>query len=529
MATVRGISGQLSADSADPNEAYPLVPFEAEDVDIGAYGTLRSACLRYGFLPSLSHGILLDVAMIAPWDEAAVTAIRHWSHQEVRRFAISESDFDRAISRLESRPPAAQGESPGSTQEGTIIRRPECWDFFGCSAREIAGEMVRFAFAVGASDLLLDEQEGWMDVAVKLGGRKEILPPVEKDRAGALLRVFKEIAGLSTHTVNTWQSGAASFPVGSGRRADLRIEITPSLHGESLVARVQDRALQLSRMRELPFTDAKQLRIAQACLKQAQGLIIATGPTGHGKTTTLYSCLGQLDRSSLNIRTLEDPVEFAVPWITQIPVGTGTGRTFSEGLKSLLRQAPHVILMGEIRDQAVAQTCVEAVDTGHLIFATLHTRDAIGVVARMLDLGLTGRQIATSLLLVISQRLVRRLCVHCRRPVPPTPAQASHFGQYHLPVPETLHEPGGCARCAQQGELGVAAIFEFLYPPSDDELTDAIGRASRETFNEQAFRALWSQGGGSSLVREGLLLAAQGLIAHREVLRFERSPPIEPT
>jgi type II secretory ATPase GspE/PulE/Tfp pilus assembly ATPase PilB-like protein len=182
--------------------------------------------------------------------------------------------------------------------------------------------------------------------------------------------------------------------------------------------------------------------------------------------------------------------------------------------------------MGEIRDHAVAQTCVEAVDTGHLIFATLHTRDAIGVVARLLDLGLTGRQIATSLLLVISQRLVRRLCPHCLRPVPPTPIEAKHFAQYDLPVPETLHQPGGCPRCGQQGELGVAPVFEFLYPPADDDLADVIGRASRETFNEQEFRSQWSRAGGSSLVREGLLLAARGTIAHREVLRFERNPPI---
>ena len=513
------------ADSTGSAFRYPRVPFEAEDVDVLAYEALRPACLRYGFLPSLSHGILLDAAMIAPWDEAAVSAIRHSTHQEVRRFAISEADFDRALSRLEAevRNVPATNSSAGNQD---IIRRPETWDFFGKSAREIAAEMVRFAFEVGASDILLDEQEGWMDVAVKLGGQKEILPPVEKDRAATLLRVFKEIAGLSTNTINTWQSGAASFPVGGGRRADLRIEITPSLHGESLVARVQDRELQLSRMRALPFTDPAQLRIAQACLKQAQGLIIATGPTGHGKTTTLYSCLGQLDRSALNIRTLEDPVEFAVPWITQIPVGAGTGRSFGEGLKSLLRQAPHVILMGEIRDHAVAQTCVEAVDTGHLIFATLHTRDAIGVVARLLDLGLTGRQIATSLLLVISQRLVRRLCPHCLRPVAPTPIEARHFAQYDLPVPETLHQPGGCPRCGQQGELGVAPVFEFLYPPADDDLADVIGRASRETFNEQEFRSQWSRAGGSSLVREGLLLAARGTIAHREVLRFERNPPI---
>ncbi len=523
MNSTKSIAGESPPSSKSPTSAYPLVSFEAGDVDIAGYTDLRDACLKHGFLPSFRSGMIIDVAMLAPADEAAVMAIRRRTHQEVHRFGITEQDFDRAVAQLEACPAAAM--SAASSDE--IPRRPNAWDFVRHSAREIAGEMVRFAFAAGASDLLLDDQEEWMDVAIKVAGQKEILPPVERGQSAVLLKAFKEIAGLATHTVNIWQSGAASFPVGHGRRADLRLEITPTVHGESLVARVQDRDQQLARMRQLPFTYSQQQRITQACLRQAQGLIIATGPTGHGKTTTLYSCLGQLDRSRLNIRTLEDPVEFHVPWITQIPVGAGTGRSFGDGLKSLLRQAPNVILMGEIRDSIVAQTCNEAVDTGHLIFATLHTRDAIGVVARLLDLGLTGRQIANTLLLAIGQRLVRRLCPHCRRPTPITRSQAQHFAQYSLQPPNLLHLPGGCPRCGEQGEREVTAVFEFLYPAAGDELTDLIGRATKETFHESALRASWIERGGSSLVREALLLAARGEIAYAEVLKFERNPPLD--
>jgi len=502
-----------SVDSAD----FAWVPFSADDVDAAAYAALKAACLQFGFLPAFRDGILLDAAMIAPDDEAAVRMIRRLTHQEVRRFGISEQDFDRAIAVLEARSP-----------EQDKARRPDSWDFHRHSAREIAAALVRFAFDAGASDLLLDEQEEWMDVAIKIGGQKEILPPVEKSGAAVLLRAFKEIAGLSTHIVNLWQTGAASLPMDGGRRADLRIEITPTVHGESLVARVQDRSLQLSRMKKLPFACPRQISLAQACLRQNQGLVIATGPTGHGKTTTLYSCLGQLDRSLLNIRTLEDPVEFMVPWITQIPVGAGTGRSFEEGLKSLLRQAPNVILMGEIRDFPVAQTCVEAADTGHLILATLHTRDAVGVVARLLDLGLSGRQIATSLLLAIGQRLVRRLCPHCRRAVPPTRLQARHFEQYRLAVPAALHVPGGCGRCGEQGERGVVPLFELFNPAAHEELVDIIGRANRENFHEHSLRARWRELGGVPLVQEGLALAAAGEIAYAEVLKHERSPPLDP-
>ena len=182
----------------EEDNSYPLVPFEADDVDPAAYRALRAACLQHAFLPTFSHGMLLDVGMVAPGDEAAVTAIRHLTHQEVRRFGISEADFDRALSRLEARESAIP--APPAADAGEIPRRPTDWGFFQKGPRDIAGDMVRFAFAAGASDLLLDEQEDWMDVAIKLGGRKEILPPVEKSHAASLLKIFKEIAGLSTHT-----------------------------------------------------------------------------------------------------------------------------------------------------------------------------------------------------------------------------------------------------------------------------------------------------------------------------------------
>jgi type II secretory ATPase GspE/PulE/Tfp pilus assembly ATPase PilB-like protein len=489
-----------------------VIPFSPDDVDLATYAGLREDCLRYGFLPTFCHELLLDVAMIAPGGAAALAAIRQRTHQEVRHFGISDLDFDRTLAILEDR---SGSEAADSSLEEPPPECPESWGGAGRGAREIAGELVRFAYASRASDLLLDEQEGWMDVALKVDGRKEMLPPIEQGASSAVLKAFKQIAGLSTQAVTAPQSGAASFPVARGRRADLRIEIVPTVHGESLVAR------QLRRMRRLPFADPGQRGLVEACLTQNQGLILATGPTGHGKTTTLYACLGRLDRSLLNIRTLEDPVEFIVPWITQIPVGAGTGRDFGQGLKSLLRQAPHVILLGEIRDAAAAQTCAEAVDTGHLILATLHTRNALGTIPRLLDLGLSGRQIATSLLLVIGQRLIRRLCPHCRRAVKPSAAQVRHFVEQRLPEPADLWIPGACPRCGGRGERGLAPVFELLHPASCGDLAERIGRSGRETFDEPALRERWRELGGSPLLREGLRLAAAGEVTYAEVQKYE--------
>ncbi|HVW22743.1 MAG TPA: ATPase, T2SS/T4P/T4SS family [Opitutaceae bacterium] len=492
------------------------VPFTAADADAAAYAELREACRRHRFLPSFREGLLLDLAMVSPGDEGAVAAIRRLTHQEVRRFPISREDFERAAAELD----AAAGEGGPALEEAAPAPAcPESWGCHGRPGREVAAELVRFAHACGASDLLLDEQERWMDVAVKIDGRKEILPPVEKSAAGPLLRAFKEIAGLSARESPRWQSGAASFPVGGGGRAELRIEIAPTVHGESLAARLQDRAAQLGRMRGLPFADPAQRELVRACLGRSQGLILATGPTGQGKTSTLYACLGQLDRSVLNIRTLEDPVEFPVPWITQIPVGAGTGRAFGEGLKSLLRQAPDVILLGEIRDGPAARTCAEAVETGHLVLATLHTRDAPGAAARLLDLGLSGRQVASSLLLVIGQRLLRRLCPRCRRAAEPTAGEARHFERHRLAPPARLFRPAGCPECGGRGERGRIPVFELFQPA--EALEDLL---LAEPFEERALRRAWIAAGGSPLVREGLRLAAAGEVAYAEAGRHERLP-----
>jgi type II secretory ATPase GspE/PulE/Tfp pilus assembly ATPase PilB-like protein len=496
------------------------IPFTWAAVDRGSFARLRAICLAQEFLPTFCHGLVLQAAMVDPADPAALAVIRQATHQEVRPFGITRTDFEMAVAAL-----AANAEADrlrvdlNRAVEGA--QPPIAWLAAGRSAREVASALTQYAFEAGASDLLLDDQERWLDVAIKRSGRKEMLPPIERERSPAIFRAFKEIAGLSTQTVLGWQTGAARFQVGSGRWADLRIEIAPTVQGESLVARVQDREKQIARMRQLPFREPRQCEEVGACLRQSQGLIVATGPTGQGKTTTLYSCLGQLDPSALNIRTLEDPVEFAIPWITQIPVGAGTGRDFAGGLKSLLRQAPHVILLGELRDRSSAQTCFEAVETGHLLFATLHTRDAVGVVARLLDLGITGRQMAGGLLLAIGQRLLRRLCPACRRPVPAAAAVRRHYAAHGLPEPAERWAADGCAVCQGRGEAGFTPVFELFRPRAAAEMEDLIAGAEAARYSERTLRRLWRQGGGESLARAALRLAAAGEVDYADAAALD--------
>lgn len=489
------------------------LPLPPEAIDRRAWEQLKDAAGRLRFLPTFCDGLLLQVAMPHPVDESAVAALRGVTHQEVRPFGVEAKAFATAWAAVCASSPSAQMDVEAAEPEPTL----HAWRHAHGPGRALAFEIIAHAHRCGASDILLDDQQEWHDVAMRRFGAKEVLPPVARDVGAALLRACKEMAGLSTSTVLCAQSGAARVAVPAGRRVELRIEVTPTVHGESLVARLQDASRQHDRMQRLPFTDAAQAAEVSACLAQSQGLIVATGPTGHGKTTTLYACLGQLDRSRLNIRTLEDPVEFTVPWITQIPVGAGTGRDFASGLKSLLRQAPHVILLGELRDRAAAQTCMEAVDTGHLLLATLHTRDAVGVVSRLLDLGLTGRQIAAGLRLAIGQRLLPRLCGRCRRPVALTAADRSAFAAWELPAPAQVFEPGGCPVCGARGEDGAIPVFELFRPGRDEAIEGVIAAADVAHFSERDLRRRWRAAGGTPLARSALELVARGDVSMSHV------------
>lgn len=494
------------------------IPLAADAVDMGAFADLYPLCDRLRFLPTFRHGLTLQAALADPTDQAAIAAIRGVTHQEVRPFGASAATFEAALLAAVARLSAtAAGPAPAER----LCAPPHAWRHAHGPSRALALEIVAYAFAAGASDIFLDDQRDWLDVGIKCSGRKEILPPVTRDVGAGLLRACKEMAGLSTSTVLAAQSGAAHLSVAAGRRVDLRIEVTPTVHGESLVARLQDSQTQLARMRNLPFADVRQREEVTRCLSHSQGLIVATGPTGHGKTTTLYSCLGQLDRSRLNIRTLEDPVEFVVPWITQIPVGAGTGRDFAAGLKSLLRQAPHVILLGELRDRAAAQTCMEAVDTGHLLLATLHTRDAVGVVSRLLDLGLSGRQIAAGLRLAIGQRLLPRLCTGCRAEAPLSESDRAQLAEHALPPPAHFWEPAGCPQCGGRGENGVVPVFELFAPGASDEIEDLIACADAAHFSERDLRRRWRKAGGEPMACAALRLAAEGVVSiHQARLLF---------
>ncbi len=295
----------------------------------------------------------------------------------------------------------------------------------------------------------------------------------------------------------------------STRRVDYRVSFTPSVHGQKLVVRVLDQREAPKSLTEMglpPYMSERMRKLVQ----QDAGLLLVCGPTGSGKTTTLYNAIREIDRSRRNVVTIEDPVEYRIEGVTQIPVGHAN--SFGTLLRSILRQDPDVILVGEVRDQETARTAMQAAMTGHLVFSTIHAKDTIGSVFRLLDLGLESYLVANSMDIVIAQRLVRLLCDSCKRPVKVSPGQMTRLGRF-LEGKSQVFAATGCARCLRTGFHGRRAIFELL--DFNEELRDCV--LNQPSISKM--RKIIEQGVFTTLQQSGWLLAARGMTTLEEVDR----------
>ena len=296
-----------------------------------------------------------------------------------------------------------------------------------------------------------------------------------------------------------------------GRRIDYRISFTPSMHGQKLVVRILDARDAPKSLGEVDLPHYMYERTKRMCQQDA-GMLVVCGPTGSGKTTTLYNALREIDRTTKNVVTIEDPIEYHLEGVTQIPTDDRKGNTFGALLRSVLRQDPDVILVGEIRDEETARTAMQAAMTGHLVFSTVHAKDTISSVFRLLDLKVEPYLIANSLEVMLAQRLVRLLCNNCKRQVPVTPAQATRMGRF-LEGQKQVYVATGCAQCLRTGYRGRRAIFELL--DFTDELRDVILKEPTIT----GMRRVIESGLFTTLVQSGWQLVARGITTMEEVDR----------
>ena len=314
------------------------------------------------------------------------------------------------------------------------------------------------AIKIGASDIHFEPEGSFLRLRYRIDGHMVQVRSFHRDYWNAMLVRVKIMSGMNIAETRNPQDGRITFTV-LGREVDFRVATQPTVHGENVVMRLLDRAA-LVPLEQLGFSD-HNVSILKKMLKRPEGIIIVTGPTGSGKTTTLYSVLNYINGIDTNIMTLEDPVEYQLPLIRQSNVREGSGLDFTNGIKSLMRQDPDIIFIGEVRDEGTALMAMRAALTGHQVFTTLHTNDALGAIPRLGDIGVPAHLLAGSLIGCLAQRLVRKLCVHCKKPYTADDEECHILG-VDPRTPPTLYDADGCARCAQKGYKGRTAIAEIL-------------------------------------------------------------------
>jgi type IV pilus assembly protein PilB len=369
-----------------------------------------------------------------------------------------------------------------------------------------------------ASDIHIEPQSTDTIVRLRVDGMLRDFQRIPRSLQNSLVSRIKILADMDIAERRAPQDGRFLVKI-SGRRVDLRVSTLPTQYGEKVVMRLLESdapAVPFSTLGIPPEIAESLSRI----LAQPQGMLLVTGPTGSGKSTTLYSSLTRLRKPSVNIITVEDPVEYAVPGLNQVQVNTKAGLTFANCLRSILRQDPNVIMIGEIRDKETAEIAIKAAQTGHLVLSTLHTNDSVAAVTRLLDLGVPGFQIATSVTGIIAQRLVRRLCV-CHDEIPAAPEYITRLRQVGVVNPPHKQSiPAGCDVCDLTGYKGRIGIYEMLV--LNDELRSAVRGGSR---NDEV-RSVARQNGMRLMQEYALDRVCEGLTTLDEVLRVVPFEPI---
>lgn len=376
--------------------------------------------------------------------------------------------------------------------------------------------LIAYACVSGASDLHFNPGREILSVRLRIDGLLDApltLPAAFHD---ALIARFKILAGLRTDEHYAPQDGRFRLDFEGDAWVDVRISIVPTHYGENAVLRLLNSTQEERALSTLGLSQAQEALVTQA-LNRIHGMILVTGPTGSGKTTTLYALMRLLTSRPLSLVTIEDPVEYSIPNVNQIAANAQTGLTFARGLRSILRQDPDVIMVGEIRDAETAGLAVHAALTGHLVLSTLHTNDAPTTLPRLMDLGVEPYLIASTISLITAQRLVRRICGGCRTPKRLSPAeydQLLHLFGEHEEVSQTFFVGVGCKACGGSGYRGRVGLYEFFH--IDTAIEKALARKAGVRELQEIARA----GGMIPLVSDGLSKTAEGQTTVEELLRI---------
>jgi general secretion pathway protein E len=480
-------------------------------------GVPYSFARRHGLLPTgEDEAGRLDVAMRAGADPKAIVELRRFL---ARPFAVHQVDgpaFDRLLSDLYPSGTEAAADAAGSLGFGDDLAAglPSAEDLLDTSddapAIRLINGIIADAARQGVSDIHIEPYETGLVVRMRMDGvlRETLRMPAHV--APVVVSRVKVMARLDIAERRLPQDGRISLTLG-GKLIDVRVSTLPSRAGERVVLRILDKENAGIDLEMLGMADDVERLFAEA-LSEPNGIVLVTGPTGSGKTTSLYAGLKRLNDGSRNILTVEDPVEYGVDGVGQTQINPQVGLTFAAGLRAILRQDPDVVMVGEIRDRETADIAVQAALTGHLVLTTVHTNDAIGAITRLRDMKVEPFLIASTVRAVIAQRLVRRLCPSCREAVAAPDSLAGALG---LERGATVYEPKGCPACSNSGYKGRIGLFEAVRV--DEEIRRLINAGAEETaISSYAFQR------HDTLAGAARRLVIEGITSPEEALRVSR-------
>jgi general secretion pathway protein E/type IV pilus assembly protein PilB len=502
-------------------EVVNLSEMKIEDDVIAAIP--RHIARKYRVVPVFKHDNSLTVALADPSDLDTIDSLTHLLHAEIDLRVASEADIEAALGKYYAERGGGMTADPrlkeaieDLTREHVEIEAAAAADGAVVEADapliKLVNSIITEAFKMRASDIHLEPLSKTFRMRYRIDGvLHEIKAPPKRLQAAVISRLkIQSNMSISEHRIP--QDGRIQTSVGS-KLIDLRVSCLPTNHGESIVMRILDKEGLRLGLPELGFfTDDQQT--FERMIGLPDGILLITGPTGSGKTTTLYSCLHFINRPDRKIITVEDPVEYLLSGINQVQVSEAVGLTFAFALRAILRQAPNVIMIGEIRDLETATIAINASLTGHLVFSTLHTNDAPSAVTRLIDIGVKPFLVASSTRCLMAQRLVRKVCRQCAAPFPPTEAEMRTLGLDAASIPGANFQKGkGCSNCSNTGYRGRFGIFEIFV--IDDEARKLI----YEKVASSVLRARAREMGMRTLREDGIRKTQAGLTTPDEVIR----------
>jgi len=447
----------------------------------------------------------------------AVDNLKKFLQAELDIVYIEGNNFNSCLDKIFAEEKGKEVAGPGQKKEG-----PAASEFLR-QAQSVTGKdetpliklvslLLQEAYQNRASDVHLEPLAERFRIRYRIDGVLQEVSSPPRRLAGSLISRVKIMAGMDIAEKRLPQDGRIKFSV-ENKELDLRVSTLPSIHGESVVVRILDRSRLVLDLEKLGLSPEDKARY-ENLIKLPNGIILVTGPTGCGKTTTLYTSLTQINKPNKKLLTLEDPVEYQLSGINQVQVKMEIGLSFASGLRSMLRQAPDIIMVGEIRDYETAAIAIQASLTGHLIFSTLHTNNAPGAITRLIDMGVKAYLVASTLQGILAQRLIRTLCPDCKKAYLPGEDELKAFGKSTALIKGiTFYQAKGCKLCNSTGFSGRIGIFEFLL--LDDEMRNLISEGA----SAFEIRRMAQKKGMHSLREDGWTKAGQGVTTLAEVLR----------